>query len=554
MKSSIWIIDFGSQYTQLITRKFRELGFTSELMTVEDGLSRLKLEKPEAIVLSGGPQSVFEDKTDYSPFFRDEKLPILGICYGMQIMGQYFGGKVEKGVQGEYGLAKLKCANNFLIPNCPTESDVWMSHSDHVSVIPDKFKLILQSENGLTAGIKHDSRPILGLQFHPEVHHTVHGKDILSFFLNNIAALKSDWSSKTMMESCLEEVNKIKGSKVLCAFSGGVDSLVAATLVQKVIGKDLYCFFVNNGLLRPQDLNTIKMLQEKTSLNIEVIDATETFLGALKDDKDPEHKRKTIGKTFIEVFENKVHEFEKNHGVKFDYLLQGTLYPDVIESISPHKVGGKSVTIKSHHNVGGLPERMKLKLLEPLRYLFKDEVRAMGLSLGLERDWVFRHPFPGPGIGVRVLGQLSRDSIRKVQESDQILFEELKSHQLYDSTWQAFTVLLPVKTVGVKGDGRAYEEVIALRMVNSQDGMTASVTELPWSFLNRVSSRICNEVKGITRVVYDITSKPPGTIEWEQDPDLNTKMKHEGIDQFGPIPLGKFNFFIGQLFDIIFTK
>lgn len=515
MKSSIWIIDFGSQYTQLITRKFRELGFTSELMTVEDGLSRLKLEKPEAIVLSGGPQSVFEDKTDYSPFFSDEKLPILGICYGMQIMGQYFGGKVEKGVQGEYGLAKLKCANNFLIPNCPAESDVWMSHSDHVSVIPDKFKLILQSENGLTAGIKHEFRPILGLQFHPEVHHTVHGKDILSFFLNNIAALKSDWSSKTMMESCLEEVTKIKGSKVLCAFSGGVDSLVAATLVQKVIGKDLYCFFVNNGLLRPQDLNTIKMLQEKTSLNIEVIDATDIFLGALKDDKDPEHKRKTIGKTFIEVFENKVHEFEKNHGVKFDYLLQGTLYPDVIESISPHKVGGKSVTIKSHHNVGGLPERMKLKLLEPLRYLFKDEVRAMGLSLGLERDWVFRHPFPGPGIGVRVLGQLSRDSIRKVQESDQILFEELKSHQLYDSTWQAFTVLLPVKTVGVKGDGRAYEEVIALRMVNSQDGMTASVTELPWSFLNRVSSRICNEVKGITRVVYDITSKPPGTIEWE---------------------------------------
>jgi GMP synthase (glutamine-hydrolysing) len=515
MKSSIWIIDFGSQYTQLITRKFRELGFTSELMTVEEGLSRLKVGKPEAIVLSGGPQSVFEDKTDYSPFFNDEKLPILGICYGMQIMGQYFGGKVEKGVQGEYGLAKLKCANNFLIPNCPVESDVWMSHSDHVSVIPDKFKLILKSENGLTAGIKHEYRPILGLQFHPEVHHTVHGKEILSFFLNNVAALKSDWSSKTMMESCLEEVTKIKGSKVLCAFSGGVDSLVAATLVQKVIGKDLYCFFVNNGLLRPQDLNTIKMLQEKTSLKIEVIDATEIFLEALKDDKDPEHKRKTIGKTFIEVFENKVHEFEKNHGIKFDYLLQGTLYPDVIESISPHKKGGKSVTIKSHHNVGGLPERMKLKLLEPLRYLFKDEVRAMGLSLGLERDWVFRHPFPGPGIGVRVLGQLSRDSIRKVQESDQILFEELKYHQLYDSTWQAFTVLLPVKTVGVKGDGRAYEEVIALRMVNSQDGMTASVTELPWSFLNRVSSRICNEVKGITRVVYDITSKPPGTIEWE---------------------------------------
>lgn len=515
MKSSIWIVDFGSQYTQLITRKFRELGYTSEIITLEEGLDRIKTTTPKALVLSGGPQSVFEDETDYSPFFKDETLPVLGICYGMQILGQFFGGKVEKGVQGEYGLAQLHFANGFSIPGCPAVSDVWMSHSDHVSVLPAGFSLVLKSENGLVAGIKHDKKPILGLQFHPEVHHTVHGKDILSYFLKDIAKLESDWSSQTMLESCFEEVRKVQGSKVLCAFSGGVDSLVAATLTQKVIGSDLYCFFVNNGLLRPQDHATIKNLQEKTSLHIEIIDATEIFLEALKDDKDPEHKRKTIGKTFIEVFEQKVHEYEKSHGIKFDYLLQGTLYPDVIESISPHKKGGKSVTIKSHHNVGGLPERMKLKLLEPLRYLFKDEVRSIGLELGLQHDWVFRHPFPGPGIGVRVLGQLSRDSIRKVQESDQILFEELKSHNLYDSTWQAFTVLLPVKTVGVKGDGRAYEEVIALRMVNSQDGMTASVTELPWSFLNKVSSRICNEVKGITRVVYDITSKPPGTIEWE---------------------------------------
>jgi GMP synthase (glutamine-hydrolysing) len=308
---------------------------------------------------------------------------------------------------------------------------------------------------------------------------------------------------------------KIQDDKVVLGLSGGVDSTVAAVLLHKAIGKNLYCIFVDNGLLRPQDIHTIKLLQEKTSLNIEIIDASELFLNALKDDKDPEDKRKTIGKTFIEVFEKKVHEFEKSHGIKFEYLLQGTLYPDVIESLSPHKKGGKSSTIKSHHNVGGLPERMHLKLLEPLRFLFKDEVRAMGLELGLEHAWVFRHPFPGPGIGVRVLGQLSRDSIRKVQESDQILYEELKSNNLYDSTWQAFTVLLPVKTVGVKGDGRVYEEVIALRMVNSQDGMTASVTELPWSFLNKVSSRICNEVKGVTRVVYDITSKPPGTIEWE---------------------------------------
>ncbi len=515
MKSSIWIVDFGSQYTQLITRKFRELGFTSEIMTVETAFERLKTEEPKALVLSGGPQSVFEDKTDYKPFFSHETLPILGVCYGMQILGQYFGGKVEKGVQGEYGLAKLHTVPGFDIPNCPLVSDVWMSHSDHVTTLPKDFKLIFQSENGLVAGIKHEKKPILGLQFHPEVHHTVHGKDVLSYFLNNVANLKTDWSSRTMLETSLESVKHVKGKKVLCAFSGGVDSLVAATLTQKVIGDDLYCFFVNNGLLRPQDLHHIKLLQEKTSLNIEIIDASELFLNNLHGQKDPEQKRKTIGKTFIDVFETKVHSFEKSHGIKFEYLLQGTLYPDVIESISPHKSGGKSVTIKSHHNVGGLPERMHLQLLEPLRFLFKDEVRAMGLELGLVHEWVFRHPFPGPGIGVRVMGELNRDSIRKVQESDQILFEELKEHKLYNSTWQAFTVLLPVKTVGVKGDGRVYEEVIAVRMVNSEDGMTASVTEVPWSFLNRVSSRVCNEVKGVTRVVYDCTSKPPGTIEWE---------------------------------------
>jgi len=515
MKTAIWIVDFGSQYTQLITRKFRELGFTSEILTVEQGLKRIQLERPEALVLSGGPQSVFEDTTDYSPYFQHKDLPVLGICYGMQIMGQYFGGKVEKGLIGEYGLAKLKVANDFKISQLPQESDVWMSHSDHVSVIPPEFHLLFRSGNDLVAGIKHTKRPIIGLQFHPEVHHTVHGKDILNYFLKDIANLISNWSSKTMLQSCLGEVSAVKGSKVLCAFSGGVDSLVAATLTQRVIPEDLYCFFVDHGLLRPQDLDHIEVLKRKTNLKVEIIDAKDIFFKALEGKSDPEDKRKTIGKIFIDVFEAKVHEFEKHHGIKFDYLLQGTLYPDVIESISPHEKGGKSVTIKSHHNVGGLPERMHLKLLEPLRFLFKDEVREIGLELGLEHDWVFRHPFPGPGIGVRVLGKLSQDSVNKVQQSDQILFEELKSHKLYESTWQAFTVLLPVKTVGVKGDGRAYEEVIALRMVNSLDGMTASVTEVPWSFLNRVSSRICNEVKGVTRVVYDITSKPPGTIEWE---------------------------------------
>lgn len=515
MKSSIWIVDFGSQYTQLITRKFRELGFSSIIMTVEDAFEKILHELPQALVLSGGPQSVFEDQTDYSPFFKNKELPILGICYGMQILAQFFGGKVEKGIQGEYGLAQIKVLSGEKINGLPDQSIVWMSHSDHVSELPVGFRNIFQSENGLVAGIKHEKNPVLGLQFHPEVHHTVHGKDILSYFLKTIAKVNSDWSSTRMLETCLDEIKTIKGSKVLCAFSGGVDSLVAATLTQKIIGKDLYCFFVDHGLLRPQDLHHIKVLKEKTSLQIEIINAQDLFLQELSGKRDPEVKRKIIGKTFIEVFEKKVHEFEKNHDIKFEYLLQGTLYPDVIESISPHKKGGKSVTIKSHHNVGGLPERMHLKLLEPLKFLFKDEVRQMGIELGLKHEWVFRHPFPGPGIGVRVLGELTSESIRKVQESDQILFEELKNHNLYDSTWQAFTVLLPVKTVGVKGDGRAYEEVIAVRMVNSQDGMTASVTEVPWSFLNRVSSRICNEVRGITRVVYDCTSKPPGTIEWE---------------------------------------
>ena len=512
---SVWIVDFGSQYTQLITRTMRELGFASEIMTVEEALGRMKTTKPKALVLSGGPQSVFEDKTDYAPFFTDAKLPILGVCYGMQILGQFFGGKVEKGVQGEYGPASIHGVDGYQIPGCPTNHDVWMSHSDHVAVVPKDFKKVLESHNGLTAGIKHNSRPIMGLQFHPEVQHTVHGKDVLGHFLRDIAGMEEDWNGQTMLQGCLDLVTQVKGKKVLCAFSGGVDSLVAATLSHKILGSDLFCFFVDNGLLRPQDLHHIRLLRENTPLHIEIIDAKDIFLGNLAGVSDPEQKRKIIGKTFIDVFETKVKSYAQDHGIKFDYLLQGTLYPDVIESLSPHKKDGKSSTIKSHHNVGGLPERMNLQLLEPLRFLFKDEVRAMGAELGLAKDWVWRHPFPGPGIGVRVLGAVDEKSVQKVQLSDQILYEELKNHRLYDSTWQAFTVLLPVKTVGVKGDGRVYEEVIALRLVNSQDGMTATVTEMPWSVLAKISSRICNEVAGITRVVYDLTPKPPGTIEWE---------------------------------------
>lgn len=511
----IWIVDFGSQYTQLITRRTRELGFSSEIITVKQAKERMENEHfPKTLILSGGPNNIYEDKNDYSFFFKKKELPILGICYGMQLIGKQFGGTIEKGTKGEYGHANVSMSGDFSITGINHDFKVWMSHADHVKIVPENFIKIMTSGNFI-AGIKHKTLPIAGLQFHPEVEHTDHGNDILLSFYEEVAGLKKDWNGKTILQEAEQLAKSIGDAKVLCAFSGGVDSLVAATLVQKIIGPNIHCFFVDHGLLRPQDLGHIKNLQKETNLNIKIIDASKTFLEKLKGASDPEEKRKIIGKTFIEVFEEKIRQYEKSHGISFEYLLQGTLYTDVIESMSPHGKDGKSVTIKSHHNVGGLPERMKLKLLEPLRSIFKDEVRQMGRELGIKNKWVERHPFPGPGIGIRVLGELFSESIKKVQESDQILYEELNRFNLYTTVWQAFTVLLPIKTVGIKGDARAYEEVICLRIVESSDGMTATWTSMPQEFLAKVSSRITNEVDGVTRVVYDITSKPPGTIEWE---------------------------------------
>jgi GMP synthase (glutamine-hydrolysing) len=511
-----WIIDFGSQYTQLITRKSREIGFSASIYTLEQ--VRASFGKglfPKALILSGGPQSVFNDKNDYSFIFEKKDLPVLGICYGMQLLGKIFGGVVEKGLTGEYGHTEIHIKSPFKIENCPEKFNVWMSHADHISKTPPNFETIMETDNGFIGGIRHIEKPIMGLQFHPEVEHTDHGLDILNYFYKDIARLDSDWTSKAMVEEAYEYLKDVSDKYILCAFSGGVDSLVAATLAAKVHGPKVKCFFVDHGLLRPQDYSHMESLIKGTDLSIEIIEAKSEFFENLSGVSEPETKRKIIGKTFIEIFEKKVHQYEEDHGIKFEYLLQGTLYPDVIESLSPHGKDGKSDTIKSHHNVGGLPDRMKLKLLEPLRFLFKDEVRKMGKELNLPEIWLNRHPFPGPGIGIRVLGRITPELVKVVQESDQILYEELNSWNLYNSTWQAFTVILPVKTVGVKGDSRAYENVLSLRMVDSTDGMTAKWSKLPFAFLEKVSNRITNEVEGVTRVVYDITSKPPGTIEWE---------------------------------------
>jgi GMP synthase (glutamine-hydrolysing) len=510
----ILILDFGSQYTQLIARRVREQGVYCEIHPFHIGVEKIAEMKPKGVILSGGPSSVTdEDAPRVSRDFYDKlEMPILGICYGMQLIAVDFGGELQPASQREYGHAKLKrlSGKTEIFKDLPEELDVWMSHGDHVTEIPEGFHKTAMSGESITA-IENPERRIFAVQFHPEVAHTPRGKEILENFLFDVCECKGDWTPAQFIE---EEVAKIKSivgesGKVVCGLSGGVDSTVAAALVHEAIGDRQTCIFVNNGLLRHREFeDTLKLYEDKLHLNVIGVDASEEFYKELEGVTDPEEKRKIIGRKFIEVFDAEA----KKIGDDVKYLVQGTLYPDVIESVS---LRGSSVTIKSHHNVGGLPEKMNLKLIEPLRELFKDEVRLIGKDLDIPDEILQRHPFPGPGLAVRILGDITPENVELLQSVDKIFIEELKSNDLYKETWQAFAVLLPIHSVGVMGDFRTYEKAIALRAITSTDGMTADWARLPHEFLAKVSSRITSEIRGVNRVVYDISSKPPSTIEWE---------------------------------------
>lgn len=509
----ILILDFGSQYTQLIARRVRELGVYCEIHPFDLSIERIAALNPKGIILSGGPFSVTdEDAPRVSPeFYKALSMPILGICYGMQLIAIDLGGESAPAVKREYGHAKLKrlSGKTALFTDLPDELDVWMSHGDHVTNLPAGFHKTATTGEVITA-IENPDRRIFGVQFHPEVAHTPRGKEILSKFLTGICGCKGDWTAKQFVSEEVEKIRSLVGAhdNVVCGLSGGVDSTVAAVLVQEAIGDRQTCIFVDNGLLRHKEFeDTLKLYKDKLHLNVIGVDASTDFFEVLKEVSDPELKRKAIGAKFIDVFESEAH---KIGDVK--WLVQGTLYPDVIESVS---LRGASVTIKSHHNVGGLPEKMNLKLLEPLRELFKDEVRRIGKNLKIPDEILERHPFPGPGLAVRILGDITTEKVKLLQSVDKIFIDELKSSGLYSETWQAFAVLLPVKSVGVMGDFRTYEKTIALRAITSTDGMTADWARLPHEFLAKVSSRITSEIRGVNRVVYDISSKPPSTIEWE---------------------------------------
>lgn len=510
-KEKILVLDFGAQYTQLIARRIRELKVYSEIMPFNVLLGRIKEFNPKGIVLSGSPSSVYDKGAPLpSPELFNLGIPVLGICYGMQLMAHMLGGKVGKAERREYGRAELIVdKSDMLFKDIKKVSAVWMSHGDRIEKIPLGFERLAHTENSPFAAIMNKKRHFYALQFHPEVIHTVFGKEMLKNFVYRICRAKSIWTMRSFIETAKDEIKeKIGKSRVVCGISGGVDSSVTAVLVHEAIGDALTCIFVDNGVLRKGEAKKVQeTLKKNFHMRIRYVNATERFLRRLKGVIDPERKRKIIGNEFIRVFEE---ESKKIRNVSF--LAQGTLYPDVIESIS---FKGPSATIKSHHNVGGLLKRMRLKLIEPLRELFKDEVRLMGKELKMPEEIINRHPFPGPGLAIRIIGEVAKPRLEILRRADAIVLEEIKRAGIYGELWQAFAVLLPVKSVGVMGDERTYENVIALRAVTSQDGMTADWVKLPYDLLGTISNRIINEVRGVNRVVYDISSKPPSTIEWE---------------------------------------
>lgn len=511
----VLIVDFGSQVTQLIARRLRESGVYCEIHPFDKVEPMLDAFAPKAVILSGGPASAHEDDSPAAPQrIFDLGVPVLGICYGEMTMCAQLGGAVESGHDREFGRAEIQVRQESPLleglGDLGHTETVWMSHGDKITAIPQGFEVVATSDGSPYAVIADEGRRFYGIQFHPEVAHTPRGALILRNFTHRIAGLKGDWTMASYRQEQVVKIREQVGeAKVICGLSGGVDSSVAAVLIHEAIGEQLTCVFVDTGLLRKDEATqVVTMFRDHYNIPLVHVDASDLFLGELTGVTDPETKRKTIGRLFIEVFDK---ESAKIEGATF--LAQGTLYPDVIESVSAR--GGPSAVIKSHHNVGGLPDYMKLKLVEPLRELFKDEVRALGVELGLPPAFVGRHPFPGPGLAIRIPGEITREKVAVLQQADAIYLDEIRKAGLYDSIWQAFAVLLPVKTVGVMGDARTYEDVLALRAVTSTDGMTADFFEFPWDVLGRCATRIINEVRGVNRVVYDVTSKPPGTIEWE---------------------------------------